>query len=229
MIDADGLKEEIVPPCCDLSAAAVDSYSPQGGALIRTFLPDACTVLVLGHHITTSLEWAWLPFVTERGGNTCVADLHAKSTVEAIERRLLTEGYRSLILPYPGGCGISFKRLAARTSMGELGDSFLFLHHTWGPWVHLRVLLTDGIVADDKVTTREVCTHCGKCIEACRGKALSPGNHDQQACGRWQQRLRDDSPIKAGYRHKCEVCVRVCPVTEAPQELVIRDTGSLRP
>jgi epoxyqueuosine reductase len=222
MINADELQEEILTPCCNLSAANVDTYSPEGMSLIRSFLPGACTVLVLGHHIRSSLEWAWFPFAAERGGNTCAADLHAKSTIEAIERWLILSGHKSAILPYPNDCGISFKRLAAQTSMGELGESFLFLHHTWGPWVHLRVLLTDALVDDGKWKPEEICTHCGKCIEACPGKALSIGNHDQQACGRCQQSLRDSFMIKAEYRYKCEVCARACSVGEAPQEIVIQ-------
>jgi len=145
---ASELEKEMLPPCCNLSVAAVDTYSPEGMSLIRGFLSDARTVLVTGHHITASLEWAWYPFPAERGGNTCAADLHAKSTIEAIERRLTLAGHKSMILPYPDHCGISFKRLAAQTGMGELGESFLFLHHTWGPWVHLRVLLTDALIAD---------------------------------------------------------------------------------
>lgn len=223
MIHADKLQEEMLPPCCNLSAAAVDEYSPKGRSLIRNFFPDARTVLLLGHHIRASLEWAWYPFAAERGGGTCAADLHAKSMIEAIERRLLFEGHKSVILPYPGECGISFKRLAALTSMGELGKSFLFLHHAWGPWVHLRVLLTDALIADERGEVQGICTRCAKCLETCPGEALSKGSHDQQACGRYQQELRDSLMIKAEYRHKCEVCVRACPVGGSPQEITIRD------
>ncbi|MCG6535319.1 MAG: 4Fe-4S binding protein, partial [Syntrophales bacterium LBB04] len=162
----------------------------------------------------------------ERGGSTCAADLHAKSTIEAIERRLLLDGHKSLILPYPNYCGISFKRLAAETGMGELGKSFLFLHHTWGPWVHLRVLLTDALVSDGRLELKDICTHCGNCIEACPGKALSAGYHDQIDCGVTQQRLRDGLMIKAEFRYKCEACARACPVGESPRDIVILDKKS---
>jgi ferredoxin len=223
MMNADELREEMLAPCCNLSVAPVEVYPLEGMSLIRSFFPDARTVLVTGHHITASLEWAWYPFPAERGGNTCAADLHAKSTIEAIERRLSLGSYKSIILPYPDVCGISFKRLAAKTGMGELGESFLFLHHSWGPWVHLRVLLTDALVADGKSEHKQVCTHCRKCIEVCPGEALSIGYHDQQECGRSQQRLRGSLMIKAEYRYKCEACARACPVGQAPQEIVIRD------
>jgi hypothetical protein len=95
MSNTDELQGEILPPCCNLSAAAVERYSAEGLSLIHSFLPDARTVLVLGHHIRASLEWAWFPLAAERGGNTCAADLHAKSVMEAIERQLMLSGHKS--------------------------------------------------------------------------------------------------------------------------------------
>jgi epoxyqueuosine reductase QueG len=228
-VNVSELEKEMLPRCCNLSAARVDAYPPEGVSLIRGFLPDARTVLVTGHNITASLEWAWFPFAAERGGNTCAADLHAKAIVEAIQRRLVLGGHKCVILPYPDACGISFKRLAAETGMGELGESFLFLHQTWGPWVHLRVILTDALIAHGKRELKEICTHCQKCIEACPGKALSLGNHDRQECGRSQQRLRDNLMIKAEYRYKCEACARACPVGQGPKEIIIRDQRTSQP
>ena len=221
-MNTDDLREDM-SPCCDVGVVPVDSYSSEGASLIRGFLPDARSVVVLVHHVTASLEWAWFPFAAERGGTTCAADLHAKSTIEAVERHLARDGCTSLILPYPGTCGISFKRLAARTAMGNIGDSFLFLHHAWGPWAHLRVLLTDALIDDERRTPGEICTQCGKCIEACPANSLSGGNHDQQGCGRAQEMLRDGLMIRADYRYKCEACARVCPAGEAPRPIIVRD------
>jgi len=224
-MNADELQRELLPTCCDLSAARIEDYSPEGISLIRSFFSDTRTVLVTAHHITASLEWAWFPFAAERGGNTCAADLHSKSIIEAIERRLTLGGHHSVILPYPNDCGISFKRLAAETDMGELGESFLFLHHTWGPWVHLRVLLTDAFVTNGQRKLEAICTHCGKCVDACPAGALLVQEHDQQVCGLTQQSLRDNLMIKAEYRYKCEACARACPVGESPREIEIRDKG----
>lgn len=223
MMNADDLRTDVLPSCCDLSVAPIEDYSHEGASLIRSFLSGTRTVLVTAHHITASLEWAWFPFATERGGNTCAADLHAKSVIEAVERRLALDDYKSVVLPYPNDCGISFKRLAAQTAMGELGRSFLFLHRAWGPWAHLRVLLTDAEVTSGQREPEDICTDCGKCIEACPGKALSVGDHVQQLCGVTQQALRDVLMIKAEYRFKCEACARACPVGESPREIEIRD------
>jgi len=221
-MDIESLNRNL-PDCCDLAATPVASYSSEGQAMILQFLPGARTVVVLGHHIQASLEWVWFPFAAERGGNTCAADLHAKSILESVSRLLESQGHKGLIIPYPNACGISFKLLAAGTQMGEMGDSFLFLHETWGPWVHLRILLADAEVIDRRAAKVAVCTHCGRCLESCPGKALSPGYHDPQACGHFQQKQRDKLAVKAGYRHKCEVCVGVCPVGQEPTAIEIKD------
>ena len=215
--------QKSLTPCCELSAALVEAYPDKGKKLILTFMPEACTVIVLAHHVQASLEWAWFDFFAERRGNTCAADLHAKAVIENIERRIESCGGKSIVLPYPGSCGISFKRLAEQTSLGKMGDSYLFLHHKWGPWTHLRVLLTDAVIADKQSNDTSVCTHCGKCIEYCPGKSLSINNHDQVACSQYLELMRSAFRIKANFRKKCEVCARVCPEGSAPLNIEIRD------
>ncbi len=218
----DELKRTL-PPCCEISTVPVGIYPHEAREMIIPFMPDVKTIVVLGHHVQASLEWAWFPFPAERGGNTCAADLHARSMIESVGRILESHKKKIAILPYPDACGISFKRLAAGTNLGELGDSFLFLHREWGPWVHLRVLLTDAEVVHQDGVDVPVCTHCGRCAEACPGRTLYEDHHDQQACGRYQQSERERLNIRAKYRHKCEVCARVCPVGEQPIEVMIRD------
>jgi len=209
--------------CCDVAAAPVNSYPMEGQTLLRSFLADVRTVVVFGHHVQASLEWRWFPFAADPGGSTCAADLHCKAVVEHAARLLEVRGGAVVILPYPNGCGISFKRLAVQTIMGEMGDSFLFLHRTWGPWVHLRVLLTNADIAAAALPNVSVCTHCGKCLAACPGQTLSPGKHDQKACGATQRAVAERLGLKTAYHHKCEICVRACPIGEGPVEAVISD------
>lgn len=200
----------------------MSSYPDDAKAMIEQMLPEARTIIAIGHHVQTSLEWVWFPFAAEPRGTTCAADLHSKAVAESVLRQLESEGHKGFVLPYPGRCGISFKRLAAATGMGEMGDSFLFVHRQWGPWVHLRLLLTDAEVLDAQPASTTVCRHCGACIDACPGKALSPGRHDLEACGRFIQAMRDTTTVKAGYTPKCEVCARVCPAGQAPAPIEIR-------
>jgi epoxyqueuosine reductase len=221
-MDIGSLRRDL-PDCCEIATAPVASYTGEAQAMILQFLPGARTVVVLGHHVQASLEWAWFPLASERKGTTCAADLHAKPAMESVLRLLESQGHKGLVLPYPGRCGVSFKRLAAATPMGEMGDSFLFVHRQWGPWVHLRVLLTDAEVTGGQPDKAPVCTHCGKCIEACPGNALSPGKHDLDACTQFQLALRDRFATKAGFTNKCEVCIRVCPMGQEPAAVEIKD------
>ena len=223
-MDISALSEKL-PACCDIAVAPVESYSEEGRARIAGFMTSARTAVVLGHHINASLEWLWFPFESERGGSTCAADLHAKAIIEKTERILQSSGHRSLILPYPDSCGIAFKQLAAGTRMGMIGDSHLFLHRNWGPWVHLRVLLTDAMINDPQASGHrdDICKYCGKCVEACPGMALKASLHDQRACSDFQLAERERLNIRAKYRHKCEACVRACPVGEPPLAIVVGD------
>jgi epoxyqueuosine reductase len=215
---------EGLPSCCEIAVAAVGSYTAEGKTRILGFMSNARTLVVLGHHVKASLEWVWFPFENERGGSTCAADLHAKVVIENTGRILEAHGHRTLILPYPGACGIAFKQLAAGMHMGAIGESFLYLHREWGPWVHLRILLTDATVLDPRaLKTLDVCLHCGECIKVCPGMALATGHHDQAACRRFQQSQRDQLGIRARYQHKCEACARGCAVGEQPLEILVRD------
>lgn len=128
---------------------------------------DTNTIIILANHVETSLEWAWYPHEAERNNNTCGENLHAKSIVEKMEHCLQDEGYRSCIVSYPGKCGLRMKDFANKTGMGQIGDSYLFLHRNWGPWVHLRLLLTDAQIEDRLAAAKDVCIHCRKCISAC--------------------------------------------------------------
>ncbi|GEM_PF-1028872 len=216
-------------PCCEIVFASVESYPEDGRAKIAELMPDARTVAVLGHHVEASLEWVWYPSKSERGGITCGADLHAKAAIENISKVLESNGCRTLVLPYPKSCGISFKRLAAGTDMGEMGYSFLFLHREWGPWVHLRVLLTDADITETRaLEAADICLHCESCIEACPGQCLSIGHHDRAACRRCQQAESDRLGIRGTYIYECEVCARACPVGDQPLGVIIHD-GEIQP
>ena len=217
---------QALSPCCEMSAAPVGSSTPEGRALISQFQRDARTVLVVAHHVKTSVEWTWFPLESERRGQTCAADLHAQAVIENAGRMIESSGFESVVLPYPGSCGIAFKKLAALTGMGEIGDNYMFLHPKWGPWVHLRVLLTDAvIVSPPSPKPKETCTHCYKCIEACPAQALQVGKIDQAACDRFQAAERERLGITVSFYNKCESCVRSCPIGEEPAELVPKTLG----
>ena len=176
-------------------------------------------IIVLVHHVTTSLEWKWYPHQAERNIRTCGADLHAKNVIEKIAYCLSDEGYSDFVVPYPGKRGIRMKDLADKTSLGHIGDSFLFLHKQWGPWVHLRVLFTDAHFESDKNSDINVCNHCGKCISACPAKAIYIDHFKGIDCGEYQ--MSQYIGVKDNYYWNCEVCARICPIGNVPFPLKI--------
>ena len=106
--------------------------------------------------------------------------------------------------------------------MGQLGDNFLILHPVWGPWIHLRVLLTDAEVnGQNKNLDKEICTHCGKCVSSCPGKVIGKGTFNGLLCGQTQLKMGEEID-QSTYIYKCEICLRACPVGIKPPEIRIK-------
>ena len=210
---------KIIPSCCDIGFISINDCSIYDRNLLKEFLPCANTIIVLAHHVKSSIEWAWFPFESERNNNTCGADLHAKSVLEKIDFSLKEGGYANYIVAYPGRSGIRMKDFANKTNLGSVGDNYLFLHSKWGAWTHLRLLLTDAVITDDKESKHEICIHCGKCLSACPAKAIKDDSFDGVACGNYQNSAGNG--IKDDYYWKCEVCARICPVGQSPLKLKI--------
>jgi len=211
----------LIPECCDIATVGIDEFDPKEKALLVDYMPTAKTAIVIAHHVTSSLEWAWFPFETERLNNTCAADLHAKSIVEKLVNWLHNSDFVAMTLPYPGRCGVAFKYIAAKTCLGELGANYLFLHKKWGPWTHLRILLTDAVFADDTTEKIKVCDYCGACIKACPAGVIKDESFDGPCCGEYQKAQLQEKGIAGSYIWKCEICARVCPKGVKPTEVQI--------
>lgn len=216
------LKQEIIqllPSCCDIGFVNISDCSQEEQEIIKAFSLTTKTIIVLAHHITTSLEWTWYPHEAERCNNTCGADLHAKDIINQIDNYIKEEGHHNYIVPYPGISGLRMKNIANKTSLGEFGDSYLFLHKQWGPWVHLRMLLTNALIESDKKSDLNVCSHCGQCILACPAKAIKTDSFDGVICGDYQ--MSQHNGITDCYNWKCELCARVCPIGNPPLQIKI--------
>jgi len=180
---------DIIPSCCNIGFVQIHNCSKEEQSLILDVFPSTKTIVVLTHHVKTSLEWTWFPLESERCNVTCGADLHAKNVLDKIGLLLKQVGFSSCLLPYPGRCGIRMKDLANKTGLGQTGDNFLFLHSKWGPWTHLRLLFTDAIVMNDSTNKSEVCTHCGKCMASCPVKAIKIDRFEGITCEEYQTPL----------------------------------------
>ena len=223
------LKEKIIkllPSCCDVGFLSMHNCSEDEQVLTKELLPSTKTIIVLAHHIKSSLEWAWFPLESERNNITCGADLHAKNVLGKIELAVNEDGFLSYSVAYPGRCGIRMKDFASKTNLGTMGDNYLFLHLKWGAWTHLRLLLTNADITDNQSKTTNVCIHCGKCLEACPAKAIKKDTFDGIACGNYQSSTWNS--INDNYYWKCEVCARICPIGQTPLPIkIIKDEPSL--
>lgn len=212
----------LLPACCDAATVDISEFAPEERKLLEEYMPTAKTAIVLAHHVTSALEWVWFPFETERMNNTCAADLHIKTGVEKVANWLSIKSAAAVTLPYPGRCGVAFKYIAAKTKLGELGANYLFLHKEWGPWTHLRILLTDAIVADENSGKIQVCDSCGACIRACPARVIKEDSFNGLGCNEYQKLQSQEKGIEGQYIWKCEVCARVCPKGAKPTPVQVR-------
>lgn len=201
---------ELLPECCTAVKIDISQCSSREKNALKRKLKSVKSIIILAHHIEKSSEWEWTKMESERGNYNCQADLHAQTVIKKIKNYLESKNNKAKIVPYPKPSGVRFKKLAEKSGIGEIGDNHLFLHHSWGPWVHLRVLLTEAEINNNKPKAYQdqICIHCGKCIEACPAAAIDEENFDLEKCRKHQEEM-DSS-------HSCEVCARVCPIGKVP-------------
>ncbi len=74
---------------------------------------------------------------------------------------------------------LDFIQCAVDCGLGEKGLSGSLLTDDFGPCQRYVFILTDAVIEPDPLPESHLCDHCGKCAEACPGKAL--GNNWQCA------------------------------------------------
>ena len=212
---------ELLPQCCRIGLASIDQYQGEEYKQLVNFLPNVKTIIVLAHHVQDSLEWTWLRFSAAKGNETCPADIHSLSIAERLEHRLSISGYQSLIVPYPGICGIMYKTIALPTGLGELGDNFLFMNDEWGPWIHLRIVLTNADIEHTELHAPTACSHCGECVTACPVGAIMSGDFNGILC-RDNMRETANTECDGSYLYECEICLRACPIGREPEAIKVK-------
>ena len=84
--------------------------------------------------------------------------------------------------------------------LGTLGLNFSILTPQFGPRVFVSSILTDCSLSPGQPMTKDMCTHCGLCVENCPIQALDEkGEKNHFAC--------------ASYGC-CGTCIAICPVGE---------------
>nr|NIM04361.1 hypothetical protein [Armatimonadota bacterium]NIM22836.1 hypothetical protein [Armatimonadota bacterium]NIM66703.1 hypothetical protein [Armatimonadota bacterium]NIM75260.1 hypothetical protein [Armatimonadota bacterium]NIN04901.1 hypothetical protein [Armatimonadota bacterium] len=62
------------------------------------------------------------------------------------------------------GHSISYKKAGVLAGLGVFGKSQLLIHPEWGPWVHLRTVVTDAALPPDAPIDFSPCDGCTCCI-----------------------------------------------------------------
>lgn len=210
---------EKTPVCCDIGFASLNCIDKYIEPKYLSYYKEFNTIIAIAHHITDSKEWVW--YKNDKGNypSICDADIHLKQICQDILKILNKKKYNSRILPYPGRSGFQFKNLAAETNLGEIGDSKLFIHKNWGPWVHLRIILTSAIIEPDSKTKEMICNHCNICIENCPSRALANGCLNGIICEDFQTKMKQEKASIEHYVFTCESCLRNCKMFEQPKQL----------
>ena len=78
---------------------------------------------------------------------------------------------------------IDFLDTAVKCGLGEKGFHNALLTDEFGPMVRYCFVLTDAEIETDKIAVPHLCDKCGKCKEACPGKAIADdGKVDPWQC-----------------------------------------------
>jgi 8-oxo-dGTP diphosphatase len=112
---------------------------------------------------------------------------------------------------------ISYKKAAGLAGLGGVGKHMMLLHPQWGPWVSLRLVLTNAPLPADQPFTGTSCINCGKCIEACPIGALSEAGIDAERCR--NRPISTELPFSPMGKISCEACMRACPIGMSPPRL----------
>ncbi len=68
---------------------------------------------------------------------------------------------------------LDFEQCAIDCGLGERGLSGSILTDDFGPFQRWVFILTDAVIPEDEKVLPHLCDHCGKCIQACPGHAIS--------------------------------------------------------
>ncbi|MDE6286269.1 MAG: DUF1730 domain-containing protein [Muribaculaceae bacterium] len=110
---------------------------------------------------------------------------------------------------------------AERAGVGRCGLSGKLLVPGAGSEVFLAEILTTAAIAPTSPLDDEICTRCGRCVQACPAGALDGrGRVDASRClscltVEWRGPLPPGTNLH-GRLAGCDVCSRVCPLSQGP-------------
>lgn len=198
-------------PCCSLASVPIAGLAERERQFFTSFMPEAVTSIVLGHHIVTEEEWTWYS-IGDRG-ERCDADDHLRHVCEAIRNELENQGHDAKLVKYPGESGLQFRFVAEAADLGRIGTNAFLFHPAWGPWVHLRVMATTAeFDLNAKLSGDQLCDECGLCISECPAQAISEKSFQGLQCRSYRKARGEYDPHGPdGLLPYCKRCVWICP------------------
>ena len=112
--------------------------------------------------------------------------------------------------------------LAIDAGLGELGRHGLLITKEFGPRVRICKVFTDLPLETDApidIGVQHFCENCGRCADACPGKAIPSGDRTDKAWDmsnnvnvlKWPVKVMPCLQWWLRNRAGCSVCIRVCP------------------
>jgi epoxyqueuosine reductase len=202
-------------PCCEIWTIPFSLLEIQEKEFFNEFSSTFETAIVLGHHIVTKDEWKW--FTDENDQEYCNADSHTKNVCEQLNKELEIYGFQTKIVPYPGESGLRFRFVAQAAGAGEIGINAFLLHPEWGPWIHLRILITNASSMIISILHKQVCNACNICIFECPSDAIQVNSFDGLLCRNYRKAKGEYVPYGPERELKyCTNCADVCPIGQKP-------------
>lgn len=89
---------------------------------------------------------------------------------------------------------IDFGKAAKACGIGERGLSGHILSPKFGPYVRYAFIITDAPLATDASLQKPLCDNCGKCREACPGRAIGENGLDTWQCSVYYKGAHRSNP-----------------------------------
>ena len=90
---------------------------------------------------------------------------------------------------------IDFGKAARACGIGDMGLNGKIINKKYGPFMRYCFIITDMPLEYDEEINEDICDRCGKCIEACPGKAVSENGLDTWQCSVYYKGAHKSNPF----------------------------------